>query len=97
MNSFATYSGEILFLQVKTLLFACQPGKSENRCQINTASKNRYPSMLIPILKFTKINILPCLSPYLLKTELMSCTDCIKLTLFLDIKQKGKFYIYAIL
>ena len=49
------------------------------------------------IWKIIEINIFACFSPNLLKTELISCNNCIGCTLFLDIKQKGNVYINFIL
>ena len=69
----------------------------ENRCQQNAARTNRYPSMIHIIWRFTKISIFPCFSPNLLKTELISCNNCILWTFFLVIKQKGNCNIYSIL
>ena len=61
------------------------------------ASENWYPSSLMPIWKFTFISVSHLLVPNWLKTELISCKNCILWTLFLYMKQKGNFDINYIL
>ena len=82
---------------MKTLFFVCQPGKPENGCQQNAASKIDTLQCFMPTWKFPKNSKSPCFSPNLLKTELFLCNNCIARTFFLDIKQNKNCDIYSIL